>query len=694
MTPTPPLVSQWVRCAHDGVVVLATGKVELGQGAVSAIAQMGCHELGIEPGAIRICSGDTDQTPNEWYTAGSVSIESAGQTLRAACAQARELALATASARAGIARERLDFSGGLLCCDGEAIGLTLGKLLQAIDLNVPLDRSVPWRSSGGCIGLPLRRLDLRAKMSGGSFIHDTRLPGMLCGRVLRAPNPAARLLEADTDALRALPGVAAVVVNGSFVALAAATESQAIAAAEAAVALCRWDVPPHYPAATGVASLFEALETEMKLVLPTAASPVARNAMCHSARFTKPAIAHASIGPACAVATFTHGRYEVLSHSQGVFPLRDALARVLGVPNTQVHVRHVAGAGCYGHNGADDAALDACLLARAVPGRPVKVTWSRADELGASPMGSPMMVRIDAAVEAGRIVDWQLQVWSGLHGARPGWEGAVNLLAATQLAQPFAAPPPRDVSAEMGGGGDRNACVLYYVGREQVLYHFVPGMPLRTSSLRALGSFANLFAIESFIDELAGKAEVDALALRLAHLSDPRATHVLERVARMAGWRGGATDDDTVHQGLAFGRYKNKAAYIAIIAQVEMDDDFRVARFWACVDAGQVINPDGLGNQVEGGIVQALSWTLLEQVRFSSTHVESDSWENYPILPFSATPEIEIEIVQHASQPPLGVGEVAQGPTAAAVANALSRALGVRLRDLPLTREHILAAMD
>jgi CO/xanthine dehydrogenase Mo-binding subunit len=694
MSGSLPLISQWVRCAPDGTIVLSTGKVELGQGAVSAIAQMGCHELGIDPTAIRIDSGDTESTPNEWYTAGSISVESAGQTMRKACAQARELALAKARERSGNARQRLDFAGGVLLADGQALGITLAEVLGGIDLNVPLDHSISWRTTGGCIGLPLRRLDLRAKMAGGSFIQDIALPGMLCGRVVRAPNPAARLVEVNIDALHSLPGVQAVVVDGSFVGLVTGSESEAIAACDAASGLCRWEVPTHYPKAANVVSLFGTLEAQTRIILPAASAFTGDAAIHHSARFTKPAIAHASIGPSCAIATLAHGRYEVHSHSQGVYPLRDALARVLGVSPVEVHVRHVPGAGCYGHNGADDAALDACLLARAVPGRSVKVTWSRADELGASPMGSPMMVCIDAALKEGRIVNWQYQVWSGLHGARPGWDGAVNLLAATQLAKPFPPPPPRDITADLGGGGDRNACAIYDFGRQEVLYHFVPGMPLRTSSLRALGSFANLFAIESFMDELAVEADIDPLAFRLAHLSDPRAQEVLRRVARMANWRGGVTGSEALHQGLAFGRYKNKAAYIGMIAQVEVGNDFRVDRIWACVDAGEVINPDGLANQIEGGIVQSLSWTLLEEVRFSSTHVEAYSWEHYPILPFSAAPRIEIELVQQADRAPLGVGEVAQGPTAAAVANALSRALQVRLRDLPLTREKIMAAAE
>jgi CO/xanthine dehydrogenase Mo-binding subunit len=690
----PALVADWVGLDPGGSVVLRTGKVELGQGAVTAIVQMGCHELGLDPAAVRWVSGDTVHAPDEWYTAGSASVEVGGGAMRRACAQARELVLAAAAMTWNAHRDELDIVRGVLHRQGVPTGMSLATALAAVDLRVPVNGAVPLRHGAGLIGRALPRLDLAEKMRGGGFIHDTILPGMLVGRVLRPPNHHAQLVSADRVAMQQLPGVVTTVVDGRFVAYLATSESAAWSAYEAAQALCQWQVPAVHPDAAGTGALLAGLRVQTRMVrAPGPATTAAGVVTQHSATFSKPAIAHASIGPSCAVATFDQGRFEVLSHSQGVYALQFALAAALRVPRGDVHVRHVPGAGCYGHNGADDAALDACLLARAVPGRPVKLTWSRADELTASAMGSPMRVRIAAELGQARIRSWRLEVWSGSHGARPGWGGAVNLLGATHLAEPIAFPLPQDVSPEMGGGGDRNAAALYDLPQHEVLYHFLPDMPLRTSSLRALGSYANLFAIESFIDELAAHAGVDALQFRLDHLADERARDVLQRVARAAAWQGGSGASDTLHQGIGFGRYKNKAAYIAVVVQVAIEDDFRVDAVWACVDAGLVINPDCLRHQIEGGLVQSLSWTLYEQVRFSTTHIESRSWEDYPILPFAATPAVQVEIVEQPGQPPLGVGEVAQGPTAAAVANALSRGLGVRLRDLPLTRDNLIAAM-
>jgi nicotinate dehydrogenase subunit B len=688
-----PRLGTWVAVGLHGRIVLRTGKVELGQGAVTAIAQMGAHELGVAMADLDIASGDTAVGPDEWYTAGSLSVEVGGQALRLACANAREHLLTRAASRLAVDRLRLNIVESVVLLDGRATDLSPADLLTEIDLQAQVDPSVALRPAGpgGLIGRPLRRMDLRSKIGGAGFIHDTRLSGQLAGRVLRAPNARAALTDVDVGAIRRLPGVVDVLVDGRFVGLVARSEAEAWDAVAQARDLCRWEVPTVYPAAARTQDIFGQLRACSTVRQHSRATVGTVDAEL-SATYSKPLIAHASIGPSCAVATFTGDAFDVLTHSQGVFALRSALARALEVEESAVHVRHEPGAGCYGHNGADDAALDACLLARCVPGRPVMVTWSREDELTASPFGSPMMTRIRAGLRGGRIVHWSLDVWSGQHGARPGWNGGVNLLAAQQMAKPHPAPEPRDLGPEFGGGGDRNAEALYSVGDHAVTYHFVPDMPFRTSSLRALGSYANLFAIESFMDELAAAARCDAVEFRLRHLDDPRARAVIMEAARLSGWRGGVGRLPERFQGMAFGRYKNKAAYIAVVCEVRVDEDLHVERVWACVDAGCVVNPDGLRNQIEGGLIQSLSWTLMEQVRFSTGRIESDTWETYPILPFSMTPDVEVLVIDHPDQPPLGVGEVAQGPMAAAVANALSAALGLRVRDLPLDRHNIIAA--
>jgi CO/xanthine dehydrogenase Mo-binding subunit len=358
-----------------------------------------------------------------------------------------------------------------------------------------------------------------------------------------------------------------------------------------------------------------------------------------------------------------------------------------------VSVLHRQGAGCYGHNGADDAAFDAALVALRRPGRPVRVLWSREDELSASPFGTAMAIDLKAGLGAdGRPVGWEFSVTSPPHGQRPGMNQGVNLLGAAALPNPPPVPDPQDVPDARGGGATRNAVALYDIP-QRVVHRFVPHLPVRTSSMRGLGAFGNVFAIESFMDELAAAGGEDPVRYRLSLMSDPRARNVIETAAAMAGWRADEDSGSGRAKGIAFSRYKNRAAYLALVVEVEVEEEVRMRRAWCAMDAGMIVNPDGAVNQVEGGIIQATSWTLKEQVRFADGRVATDRWETYPILRFSEVPEVEVRLVGSRDAEPLGVGEAAQGPTAAAIANAVARALGTRIRDLPLTRDRIMAAL-
>ncbi len=357
---------------------------------------------------------------------------------------------------------------------------------------------------------------------------------------------------------------------------------------------------------------------------------------------------------------------------------------------------HAEGAGCYGHNGADDVALDAALLARATGGRPVKLQWMRDDEFMWEPYGSAMVMKLAGGLDAqGNVVAWSHEVWSHPHSTRPGSSAGVNLLAARHLATPRAPVPPADVP-QPAGGSDRNAIPLYDFGRVKVVKHYVAQAPLRTSALRTLGGYANVFALESFVDELAAAAGADPVEFRLRHLSDPRARAVLEAAAHRAGWQSGAKGDGARGRGVAFARYKNLACYCALVADVAVDRGsgrVRVARVVAAVDAGQIVNPDGIVNQIEGGIIQSTSWTLKESVRFDRTRVTTRSWADYPIVRFDEVPEVDVVLLDRPSERFLGVGEGAQGPAAAAIANAIAHATGRRLRALPFTPERVKQAL-
>jgi CO/xanthine dehydrogenase Mo-binding subunit len=691
-----PRLDRWVRFNADRTVTVFSGKVELGQGIETAIAQIAADELDVALERLSLVAGDTSRSPDEWYTAGSQSIEVGGMAMRLACAEVRSLFLEAAARELEVNVAELAIRDGTIEVTGTDLRTSYWDLASGVDLARDATGAAAPKtpSRHAIVGKSAARRDLRAKITGAAYVHDLELPEMVFGRVLRPPAYAARLASFDADAIKALPGVVAVMVSGNFVGLCAEREEQAISALEAARRAASWKEEPLLPSTTEVRDFLPELPSVRSLVYRRGDNSVSGSPRRFEATYSKPYIAHASIGPSCALARCDRGRFTIWSHTQGPHHLRNQLAQVLGVGTDDVEVIHKDGAGCYGHNGADDVALDAALLARACR-RPVLVQWTREDELAWSPYGSAMVVRVAAGLDASdRVVDWRHEIWSHTHIKRPGWGEGVNLLAAWHLDPPFPVPPARDVP-QPTGGADRNSLPLYDFPAQEIGYNFIADMPLRVSALRSLGAFANVFAIESFMDELAAATGIDPIEFRLCHLDDLRAREVIETVAQAAGWKKkDEKSDGTRGRGLGFARYKNRSAYCAVIAEVEVGEILRVKRVFAAVDAGQVINPDGLANQIEGGIVQAISWTLKEEVLWDRDRVLSRSWDDYPILRFDQTPEIEVSILNRPDEPALGAGECAAGPTAAAVANALFNAMDVRARDLPLTPDRIARAME
>jgi nicotinate dehydrogenase subunit B len=414
------------------------------------------------------------------------------------------------------------------------------------------------------------------------------------------------------------------------------------------------------------------------------------------ATYTRPYQSHGSIGASCAVAQLVNDVMTVWTHTQGVYPDRQGIAEMLRVPPASVRCIHVEGSGCYGHNGADDAAADAALIARALPGVPVRVQWMREQEHAWEPFGPAMVTKLKASLDGnGSIADWNFEVWSNTHSMRPG--GAGSMLAAQHMAQPFAVPAAKPLPLPEGGG-DRNAIPIYKFPNARVVHHFLPDMPVRISSMRALGAYHNVFSLESFMDELADAAGADPVEFRLKHLEDPRGRDVINKAAQGFGWQKGQRPPPGRGFGFAFARYKNLAAYCAVATEVEVNRETgrpRLVRAVAAVDSGQVVNPDGLVNQIEGAIVQSMSWTLYEAVTFDDTRITSIDWQTYPILRFNSVPDsVEVHIINRPGQPFLGSGETGQGPAAASIANAIANATGKRLRDLPLTRKRIKDAID
>jgi nicotinate dehydrogenase subunit B len=506
------------------------------------------------------------------------------------------------------------------------------------------------------------------------------------------------LLSLDETAARSIPGVVAVVRDGNFLAVAAKREEQAIAARNALASGASWSNDSVLlPDISDLRNELHKLRAETIVVGSTGQSePIPDHVERVSAEYTRSYLSHGSIGPSCAVAWMKDGRMTVWSHTQGAFPLRGDLAKVLGMQNSQVDVVHTPGAGCYGHNGADDAALDAALVARAVAGAPVKLQWMRDDEFAWAPFGPGMAMRIEAALASnGRIVDWSYDVWSNSHAMRPGQAGGVNLLAAWELETPFAESPAPHIPQPFGDG-DRNAPPPYEVPRKEIRYHLLLDAPVRNGSFRTLGAHGNVFAIESFMDELASIAGQDPLAFRLLHLKDPRARAVLQAAADMAGWTPGKKGDGQRGRGIAYSRYKSIGMYAAVVVDLEVDRKtgvVKVPKVMMAADIGRVVNPDGAKNQIEGGILQAISITLKEQVLFDRKEVTSREWSGYPILTFPEVPSVEI-VLMDGNDPSLGAGEGSLPPTSAALANAFANATGRRIRELPMTPERVKVSLS
>lgn len=688
-------LDRWLRINRDGTVTVFPGKVEIGQGILTALAQIVAEELDVTYGRIRLAPTDTTYSPDEGMTSGSQSITDGGVALRYAAAEARDLLLQRAAARLGVSLEQLAVADGTVT--SRSGGSVTYWELASDDLlarEATAEIAPKPAAQHTVIGIAVPRRDIPAKVRGApSYVHDLDPPGLLHGRIARPPSYEARLAGVDEAEVRALPGVVAVVRDGSFLGVVAEREEQAIRALTRLKRIARWEESTVLPETTDPRFLFKETTEDQVISEKRDDAAAARAAKTLEAEYTRPYIAHASIGPSCAVACYEGGRYTVWTHSQGIYPLRRDLAGVLGVEEGRIAVIHMDGAGCYGHNGADDAALDAALLARAVPGRPVRVQWMREDEFGWEPYGPAMVVKLKADLDQqGNVVGWTEDIWSNSHSTRPNGLGGINLLAAWHLAQPFKPSPPRNPPLP-GGGSHRNGIPIYEFPNERVTNRLVKRMPVRVSALRALGATANVFAIESFMDELAAAAGADPVEFRLRHLKDPRARAVIETVAAKAGWRRGEKGDGTRGRGIGFARYKNGACYVAVIVEVEAGNEIAVKRAWAAIDAGLVINPDGIANQTEGGIIQTVSWALKEAVQYDRSRILTSNWSDYPILTFEEAPQVEVTLINRPELPPLGAGEGAQGPTAAAIANAIHNALGVRLRDMPFTRERVLAAL-
>ena len=677
-----PQIGSWLRINPDNTVSVFTGKVELGQGLRTALAQIVAEELELPLRSIVMEAVSTSQSPDEGYTAGSASLEQSGLALRLAAAQLRESLRQLAATTFKIDKMRIRLKDANVWQGHEPL-CSYADLAQELDPTERISGRVQPKSSKAyrLIGKPLPRLDIPDKVKGKSpFIHDLQLPGMVHGRVLRAPHYGASLASLASESLE-LDGLLKLERRGNFVGVIAKREYQAVKALKRLEQLATWQ-PVVLPNFGDLPTYLRTLPVQSEVVRegnPTQTLTSAETQL--EASYCQPYQAHASVAPSCAVALVEGERLTVWTHSQGIYPLRRELACFLNLNEADLTLIHQEGAGCYGHNGADDVAADAALLALALPGRPVRVQWTLQQELQNEPYSPAMLMDVQAGLDArGKIIGWDYKVLTDSHVGRPGGQGD-RLRASWEVS--------RSSKASWSGpteGGYRNAETLYALGDARITANFYQG-PLRVSALRTLGAFANTFANESFMDELAYAAQCDPLAFRLRHLEDKRARAVLEAAAEKVGWQAHSRPSGR-GVGIAFARYKNSKAYVAQAVALRLNArtaEIQVERVVTVCDAGQVINSNGLLNQLEGGTLQGLSRSLYEEVTLGWDGDGMQDWEAYKVLGFADNPEIETALIDQPNLDPLGAGEAATPPVAAAIANALYDASGIRLRELPFT---------
>ena len=692
-------LDSWLTVRQDGMVTVMTGKVELGTGVSTALRQIVAEELDYPFEKINWIQGDTANTVDQAPTFGSQTIKRGGGQLRQAAAEAKATLLSLASVRLGVPIEQLTAAQGVISEQSDPKKkVSYADLIGGQHFNRDVTGKLKPKSTSAynIVGKPVARVDVPFKVTGThAYMQDLRIPSMLHGRPIRPPAFGAKLVGVDESSVKDFPGLVKVVVKGNFVGVVCEREDQAIRAARDLKVT--WDGSQALPPMSELYASLQKIPSNDREAAKTGdvESALAGATKTFNATYQWPFQLHASIGPSCGLAHVRDGEATIWSGTQGAHQLRPTIAQLLGISAANVRVVFVEASGCYGHNGADDAAADAALLAQAV-GKPVRVQWMRYDEHAWEPLGPAMVMDVRGGVDSqGNVVAWDYQVWTPTHSSRPN-SSAGSLLAGSLAGMPTGKPNQ--------SGADRNANHTYNFQNNRVMVHWLNSSPIRASALRGLGSPQNTFANESFMDELAAGAGVDPLEFRLRHLSDPRAKAVLEAAAKRAGWTSrpsppkvGQGEMTRSGRGVAFVQYDRTEAYVATVAEVEVnhaDGQVRVKRVVVAHDCGLIINPDGLTNQIEGNVIQATSRSLKEEVKFDSSMVTSLDWTAYPILRFPEIPEVVVELINRPDQPAVGAGEATTSAIPAAIANAIFDATGGRLRTIPFTPDRVKATLS
>lgn len=692
-----PLIADWIT-AQEGRLLIHTGKVDIGQRISTALIQIAHEELTIPWQRIDVAPVRTGHAPDEGITSGSNSIEQSGHALRCATITLRERVIIMAVARYGGDAADWQLNDGVLSLSGTNHRIEIIDLIPDVACDTPVQQDLlPALRTQSTLPRPEMR-GLKDMVQGTfAYVHDLDRPGMLHARVIRPPHARATLKDVGAKTIKALDAAGfSIVRDGSFLALAGPKEWPVIKVATRLSGACEWDLGTGLPETNVFDELCPANAQRFLVVDGTPTSELIPDAdpnPDHAARFERPYQMHGSLAPSAALAQWTGEKLNLHSHSQGIYPLRDSIADSLGLATDQVEITHVPGSGCYGHSGADDAAFEACLIAMALPDTPVLLKWSREDEHAWEPFAPAMAVDLAAHVVGGRIKAYSAQVFSDTHRGRPrpgpNRTGPARLLANHLRADPIG---PIVAVPNLGNhaGMHRNLKPAYTFSETRLVKNLVSDQPHRTSAMRCLGAAANIFALESFMDELARCQSVPPLAFRRAHLEDPRALAVLAELERQVGTRPRMADGSG--RGIAYAQYKNKMTRVGISVGLEVNDraEIRLLDALIVADAGRVVDADGLTAQLEGGFIQAASWTLYEQVAWDRDGIQSRDWDSYPVIRFDNVPNIEVTLLDHPDAASVGAGEASPGPTIAAIANAVFDATSIRMRRMPFTPEAIM----
>ncbi|BFO09515.1 xanthine dehydrogenase family protein molybdopterin-binding subunit [Serratia rubidaea] len=706
-SPPPDRVDSFIALSADGQVTAFNGHVDLGTGVKTALSQLVADELDVDLAAVTMILGDTRRTPNQGPTIASATIQVTSIPLRQAAAQVRQHLLQLAARAFNLPESRLATENGYVFeRANRARRLSYGELARGQDLHLPLDSAAPLKTPAQSryVGRPVARVDIPAKVTGGlSYVHDVRVPGMLHGRVIRPPYAGAdssaplgkALVAVDAASIAHLPGIVKLVVINDFIGVVAEREEQAIAAMNQLQVTWRdWQGLPDL-----AAGLHDTLvahpkqdrmlqdDAEIEQIISALPTPV-------NADYLWPFHLHASIGPSCAVADVRDGQAEIWSGSQNPHDLRKDIAKLLDLTEEQVHIQRLDASGCYGRNGADDVCADAALLSQAV-GKPVRVQLMREQENGWEPKGTAQLIRVRGGLDAARqVAAYDFKTCYPSNNAV-----TLALVLSGKVAN----------QADVQQMGDRTAIPQYRYPHMRVVAQDAAPI-VRASWMRGVSALPNVFAHESWIDELAYLADDDPIAYRLRYLDDPRALTLIEALKKQAGWRPGrahrhpapASQEWVSGRGFAYARYFHSkfpgfgaawAAWVCDLMVSRRTGQIKVKKVFVAHDCGRIVNPAGVRHQVHGNVIQSTSRAIKEFATFDGAGTTSLEWGGYPILRFDELPDVDVQLLDNPDQPPMGAGESASVPSAAAIGNALFDALGVRLREVPFTPERILQAL-